>query len=63
MPDAIAGPSVRAGFIDAPVAPPPTSDPIATAPPIATPATPATARESVATAAMTNMRNAVRTIS
>ena len=30
MPDAIAGPSVRAGFIDAPVAPPPTSEPIAT---------------------------------
>ena len=53
-----AGPNERAGFIDAPVTPPPNSESSATVPPIAIAAAAPTARVSVATAMITNIRNA-----
>ena len=63
MPEASAGPKLRAGFIDAPVIGPPKSASRPTVPPIASAAAAPTARASVATAMITNIRNAVSTIS
>jgi len=57
---ASAGPSERAGFMDAPVTGPPKSASRATVAPMATAAADPTARTSVATATITNMRTAVR---
>ena len=62
-PDTNAGPSDRAGFIDAPLTGPPTSEPSATAPPIAIAAPCPTARVSVATETMTSIRKKVSTTS
>ena len=58
-----AGPNERAGFIDAPVTGPPNSASSPTVPPIAIAAAAPTARVSVATAMITNIRNAVITVS
>ena len=55
------GPNERAGFIEAPVIGPPNSASRPTVPPIAIAAAAPTARVSVATAMITNIRNAVST--
>ena len=57
----MAGPSDRAGFIDAPVIGPPNIASSATVPPIAIAAPSPTARVSVATAMITNIRKKVST--
>ena len=62
-PTTSAGPSERAGFIEAPVIGPPNSASRPTVPPIAIAAAAPTARVSVATAMITNIRNAVSTAS
>jgi hypothetical protein len=59
----VAGLNERAGFIDAPVIGPPNSASRPTVPPIASAAAAPTARVSVATATITNIRNADRTAS
>ena len=63
MPEASAGPSERAGFIDAPVTGPPKIASSPTVPPMAIAAAAPTARVSVATAMITNIRKAVSTSS
>lgn len=63
MPLTNAGPSVRAGFIDAPLIGPPNSASKATVAPIAVAAIPSIALVSVATEVSTNMRIAVSIIS
>ena len=60
---AIAGPSERAGFIEAPVIGPPNIASRPTVPPIAIAAASPTARVSVATAMITNIRKKVSTTS
>ena len=62
-PTTSAGPIDRAGFIEAPVIGPPNSASSPTVPPIAIAAPAPTARVSVATAMITNIRNAVSTAS
>ena len=60
MPLTSAGPIERAGFIEAPVTGPPKRASRPTVPPIAIAAAAPTARVSVATAMITNIRKAVR---
>ena len=60
MPLTRAGPIERAGFIEAPVTGPPKRASSPTVPPMAIAAAAPTARVSVATAMITNIRKAVR---